>query len=252
MTRAATAGLPAGREAFDPGPEFLRALRVIVVAGIPVGVLVGGFGGRLAMLLLRATSDDSVRGVTSDDGFTIGRLTIAGTYSLLLIGAAVGILGAAVYRLVAPRLIGPTWFRRLTVALAAGAVVGAMLVHADGVDFVVLTPTWLAIGSFVALPAAFGWCIAAAVDRVGAAPLPGSVARRWGVPLGLIAAFPAAAIPTLAMVAFGVAVAVSIGQAEAVTRFRVHAVTTFFVRLAWLGVALGGAGALAADIDAIY
>ncbi len=239
---------------FEPefATGFLRQIRVIVVAGVPVGVLVGGFGSRLAMLLLRATSDDSVRGVTSDDGFRIGRVTIAGTYTLLAIGAAVGILGAATYRLVAPRLIGPTWFRRSTVALAAGAVVGSMLLHADGVDFVLLTPTWLAIGSFVALPAIFGWCIAVAVDRVGAAPIPGSAARRWGVPLGLVAAFPAAVIPTLAMVALGVAVAFTIGQAEAVTRFRAHAVTAFLVRAAWLGVALSGASALATDIDAIY
>ena len=87
-------------------------MRVIVVAGIPYGVVVAGIGSRLAMLLLRVTSPDRVIGAQSDDDFTIGRFTIAGTYNLLLLGAVVGIIGAAAYRLVAPRLIGPTWFRR--------------------------------------------------------------------------------------------------------------------------------------------
>ena len=39
------------------------------------GFLVGGVGGRLAMFILRLTSDDSVRGIESDDGFTIGQIS---------------------------------------------------------------------------------------------------------------------------------------------------------------------------------
>ena len=43
-----------------------------------------------------------------------------------------------------------------------------MLIHADGVDFTVLKPMWLAVGLFIALPALFGLTIAAAaVDRIG-------------------------------------------------------------------------------------
>ena len=53
--------------------EVAERLRVLAVAGIPLGVLVGGIVGRVAMLVLRLTSPDSVRGVESDDGFTIGR-----------------------------------------------------------------------------------------------------------------------------------------------------------------------------------
>ena len=41
-----------------------------------------------------------------------------------------------------------------------------MLIHADGIDFRLLTPTWLAIGLFVALPALFGVAIAMTVDRL--------------------------------------------------------------------------------------
>ena len=66
-----------------PGADFLpdlgEQLRVLIVGGIPYGVLVAGVGSRLAMLLLRLTSPDAVSGVTSgiesDDGFTIGQMT---------------------------------------------------------------------------------------------------------------------------------------------------------------------------------
>ena len=115
--------------------DTFEQVRVLVVAGISTGVVVVGIGSRLAMLLLRLTSPDNVHGVVSDDGFIIGRVTLGGTYNLLNIGAAVGLIGACTYRLVAPWLIGPSWFRRCTVAAAAAAVAGSMLVHARGVDF---------------------------------------------------------------------------------------------------------------------
>ncbi len=106
-----------------------------------------------------------VVGLRSDDDFEIGRFTVSGTYNLLALGAAVGFVGAGAYRLVGPRLIGPMWFRRVTTGLAAGAVVGSLLVHADGIDFRLLKPTWFAITLFVALPALFATFIGPVVDR---------------------------------------------------------------------------------------
>jgi len=104
--------------------RVLEGLRVLVVAGIPVGVIVAGVGGRACMLLLRVTTGDDVDvdGLRSDDGFVIGRFTATGTYNLLLVGAVIGVIGAAAYRWVRPWLIGPAWFRHLTVATASGAV----------------------------------------------------------------------------------------------------------------------------------
>src|SRR5687768_18610943 len=94
--------------------RLIEGMRVLIVGGIPVGVLVAGVGSRLAMLLLRVTSPDRLVGVISDDGFTIGEFTLGGTYNLLMLGAVVGIIGAGAYRMVAPWLIGPAWLRRLT------------------------------------------------------------------------------------------------------------------------------------------
>ena len=43
---------------------------------------------------------------------------------------------------------------------------GSILVHADGIDYRLLKPTWFAIALFVALPALFGGLIGPVVDRV--------------------------------------------------------------------------------------
>ena len=228
----------------------LERLRVAVVAGVFLGVLVGGLASRLAMGLLRVTTGARVHGVTSDDGFIIGRVTLGGTYGLLMLGAVVGIIGAAAYRLVAPWLIGPNWFRRMTTAAASGAVVGSMLLHADGIDFRLLEPTWLAMGLFVGLPALFGAVIGPVVDRVAA---PGSWTSRgpwvWVLPTLLVAMFPATLL-VLAVAAPIMAVWVLLrdrGLADLQHRLIVRQI----VRAAWLAVAIVGLIALVNDVRAI-
>ncbi len=223
-------------------------LWVLVVAGISTGAVVAGVGSRLAMLVLRLTSPDRVRGVTSDDGFEIGRFTFSGTYNLLVIGAAVGVIGAAAYRAVAPWLLGPVWFRRCTVAAASGAVVGSMLVHDDGVDFHVLKPQWLAVGLFVALPAVFGAAIAAVVDRLATLERPGGW-RGWLLPVLLVVAFPVV-IPIVVIAALGVVVWVPARRGVA-SSGGVPPIAGFAIRSAWAMVALLGLVALVRDVQAL-
>lgn len=236
-----------------PTVSFVRALAsemyVLIVAGISTGVIVAGLGSRLAMLLLRFTSSDTVDGIASDDGFTIGRFTLAGTYNLLLIGAGVGVLGAAAYQWVRPWLIGPRWFRYATLALAAGAVVGSMLVHADGIDFVLLDPMWLAVSLFVALPAVFAVCIAFAVDRVDRHldQHPAGGRRRWVVPVLLVVAFPPVVV--VLMIAVAVLVPWVLVRDEPPVRSLVgRPVAANAVRVAWLAIAVLGLMALVGDI----
>lgn len=223
-------------------------VRILIVAGVVYGAVVAGLGSRLAMFLLRVTSPGSVVGLQSDDDFTIGRFTVGGTYNLLVIGALAGIIGAGVYRLVAPWLIGPAWFQRMTTGVAAGAVVGAMLVHADGIDFRVLKPTWLAVGVFVALPAVFGTFIGPVVDRVAR---PASWTRRgrrvWMLPVVSVLAFP----PTVILVSFAsvfVTVLLVLRETEGVRRLRVSISYGLAVRAVWLGVAVLGLLSLIQDI----
>ena len=230
--------------------RLIEGMRVLIVGGMPVGVLVAGAGSRLAMLLLRVTSPDRVVGVISDDGFTIGRVTLGGTYNLLMLGAVVGIIGAGAYRMVAPSLIGPTWFRRLTTGLASGAVVGSMLVHADGVDFTLLQPTWLAIGLFVALPGLFGVLVGSAVDAVRRTDSwTAQGRRRWLLPLILVGCFPLT-VPFL-LFAFVVLVISEIAPRGKLLHWRGSWKYRLLARTFWLLIGLAGLVALWRDIDSL-
>lgn len=240
------------RAAAAPGVGFvdrmMEELRVLVVAGVPFGVLVVGVGSRVAMLVLRLTSPDTVIGVRSDDDFVIGRFTLGGSYNLLMLGAAVGIVGAGVYRLVAPWLIGPMWFRRVTTAMGSAAVVGSILVHADGVDYRLLKPTWLAIALFVALPGVFGGFVGPVVDRVADRASWTRTGRRvWALPVICLVPFPLATLPLL-FVVVAMTFMMAINEAAPVDRLRTWRPYGLIVRALWLGIAVFGLVVLIEDI----
>jgi hypothetical protein len=223
--------------------------RSSLLAGGIAGLIIGGVGGRLAMLLLRVTSPETVRGLESDDGFVIGRITLFGTVSLLAFGTAIGIIGAFGYRAVAPSLIGPSWLQRLTAALGAGAVVGAILVHADGIDFTLLEPTWLAIALFVAIPVAFGAVIGPALDRCSRqdAWVNRGKWRRWLLPLAFVAFLPIL-LPFLVIIAAALVLWALLDQFPAVHALRSSPVALNLLRAAWLGIAILGLWALTNDV----
>jgi hypothetical protein len=231
--------------------ELAELVRVLLVAGIAVGAVVGGLGSRIAMLVLRLTSPDSVSGIESDDGFTIGQVTLGGTYNLVVIGSVVGVIGAAAYLAVRPWLVGPLWLRRTTVGATAGLLVGAMLIHADGVDFTVLKPLWLAVALFVLLPAAVGVSLALVVDRVAA---PGSWTAqdrvRWGLPAVLAVLVAPALIvivPVLVVVAVLLPVRRALMQPLSASAFGRGAVRAGFALVPILGLL-----ALGQDLGELY
>lgn len=131
-------------------------------AGAIAGFLVGGIGGRLAMLLLRLTSPEIVLGVTSDDGFVIGSVT-AQTFQLMfgmtVLGAINGVLYATLRTAIPKRL------RLLLWAGFAALFGGSIIVHEDGVDFTLLEPALLAILLFVALPGLAAALVVLLVER---------------------------------------------------------------------------------------
>jgi hypothetical protein len=123
-----------------------------------------------------------------------------------------------------------------------------MLIHADGIDFRVLEPTWLAIGLFVAFPALFGAIIGAVVDRVSAAPAPPGW-RRWGVPILLVAAFPSTIVMVgIAAVALAAWVPVRRGL---YSTGGLPQPAGLGIRAVWLLIALAGLAALVGDVRAL-
>jgi hypothetical protein len=142
-----------------------RRMGAITAVGALLGLVVGGIGGRLAMMLLARLNPEAT-GVTSDDGFTMGQFTVSDTLNLLLLGTLLGVVGAGVYALLRGLRIGPRWFQVLSICVGPAVVIGALIVHTDGVDFQLLEPTWLTIGLFTALPGVYAALLTLLAERV--------------------------------------------------------------------------------------
>lgn len=139
-----------------------RRLGAVTLAGAVLGLLVGGVGSRLAMMLL-ARLNPEFTGTTSDDGFTMGQLT-TDTLDLLVVTTMIGVLGGGIYFAVRGLMTGPRWFQVLTISVGPAVVVGSMLVHVDGVDFL-LQPAWLAVALFVAIPLVYSALLTVVAER---------------------------------------------------------------------------------------
>ena len=153
-----------------------------VTAGFLAGVLIGGIGGRIAMLVLRLTSDPRLHGIATDDGFTIGRVS-AETLFLLGVTAGLGMAGGLLYLVVRRWIPAPA---RIPVMVVFFALVGgAGVVRPSEVDFSLLAPLPLAIALFIAIPAGYGAAMPLLTERL---LRESSILRRerWGAVVGLL------------------------------------------------------------------
>jgi hypothetical protein len=155
---------------------------LVLGAGAVAGVVIGGVGGRLVMLVLRRESPLAT-GLTSDAGFEIGRVTLAGSLALSAVTGLIGVAFAVAYSVLRTGL--PALARTPAAALVGGTLGGTSFLDPDGIDLLVLGPRWFAIASFTVLPALAAMCIAIAIER-------GARDRRWPHPVTL----PAPAILT--------------------------------------------------------
>lgn len=188
----------------DWGAAVRAAARVwatVLVVGVACGVAVVGVLSRLVMLLLASMNPDAV-GVRSDDGFIMGQFTLSGSSQLAAAGAQFGAVGAFIYIALRGLMIGPAWLRLLSISVGPGVVVGSILVHTTGVDFNLLKPLWLSIGSFVLLPVVFCAALHVLADRALAG---GGVRSRPLLMLGLLLAV--AVLPLTLMLGSGWGVA---------------------------------------------
>ena len=126
----------------------------VLLIGVAWGAVVTGVLSRLVMFLLAELNPEAA-GIRSDDGFIMGQVTLSGSTQLALAGTQLGAIGAFFYVALRGLMLGPPWFRLLSISVGPGVVVGAMLVHTTGIDFRLLHPLWLTVGSFVLLPVVF-------------------------------------------------------------------------------------------------
>ncbi|MET0489425.1 MAG: hypothetical protein ABW143_04240 [Acidimicrobiales bacterium] len=228
------------------GLDLLDRFGAAAVAGLAAGFLVGGLGGRMAMLLLRLTSSDAVIGIQSDDDFTIGQVTTS-SFFLVLATTLIGTLLAFAYLLVRRWL--PEHRRPLQAAVFFGVVGGAAVIKPGGVDFTLLDPLWLAVVLFIALPAAYGWAMAAMVEGLIARPGTYRKTRVAGivffVAIGFFGLFAAA-------IAVAGALLVLIGrQWPALAAAVTHPVVTWTVRIVLLVLVVVSGAELVSDVAEI-
>ena len=134
---------------------FCASAAIAGAVGAAAGLVWGGIGGRIAMRVVLLTSDEHVRGLTSDDGFEIGTFSGA-TIVLLILTTIVGGMAGFVVGIIRMVASGPTWVVAVGTSLAAASIAGSIIVHTDGVDFRLLDPLWLAVGLFVLIPGLWG------------------------------------------------------------------------------------------------
>ena len=144
------------------GARAVRRLSAVTAAGGLLGLLVGGVGGRLAMMLLAQLNPD-VTGRESDDGFTMGQFTDA-TFNLLIIATLIGVVGGAIYFVLRGLMVGPRWFQILSISVGPAVVVGSQIVTTDGIDFT-LDPALLAIAMFVLIPGLYAALLTVLAER---------------------------------------------------------------------------------------
>ena len=139
------------------------------------------------MRILFLTSSDAVKGLTSDDGFEIGRIS-GDTIVLLIFTTILGAIAGLLYGLLRMLLRGPGWLIAIGVGIATAAGAGGgLIVNADGIDFRVLDPLWLAVGLFLLIPGAWGITVVLLTERLlqpGAlfATVPAEIDKRyWGI-----------------------------------------------------------------------
>ncbi|MGD9705017.1 MAG: alpha/beta-hydrolase N-terminal domain-containing protein [Acidimicrobiia bacterium] len=143
----------------------LRDVLVVLSAGTITGVLVLGFGGRLVMRALAATSGDGAQGRLTEADEVVGQITAGGTIAFLVFVGLLGGLVTAALHLVARR-----WLPRRADRL--GAILAVVLVGTigvldplspDNVDFAILRPRWLAVllvaGCGVLFALAYAACV---------------------------------------------------------------------------------------------
>jgi hypothetical protein len=226
-----------------------RRLSAGALGGLMTGAVIGGLGGRAAMFVLRLTSDPSLSGAETDDGFVIGAFSGA-TMFLVVFTAFLGVAGGLFYLAVRPWL--PPRLRPAAMAAFGGIVGGAIVIRPGGIDFTALDPLALAIAMFIALPALYGFAMSVLVERLLAAESHLNRSRwLWALGLVPLVALGVAGVRGLILVV-GIVSAWAIGRSvpNVLTLYRSVPVT-WLARTALLGLAGFALVALVGDIDRI-
>ena len=153
--RAAPAHRPYGVTA--DVAELIRHIGIIGIAGVLLGLIVGGVGGRVLMRIAAVVAPDRVTGAATENGNVIGEITVGGTIELVIfVGILFGGIGAVAY-VISERWLSwtgplcPLAFGLLILAIGSPAALDP-----DNLDFLLVGNYELIVAMFVALFLLYG------------------------------------------------------------------------------------------------
>jgi hypothetical protein len=118
--------------------EILRDIARGGLAGLAVGVVVGGLGGRVAMRLIALLIPES-SGSSTENGNRIGDITLGGSLGLIMFaGLFVGIVAGTLWVVLSPWLPSRSGLRVLAAIPLAIALGAFVVVQGSNPDFIVL------------------------------------------------------------------------------------------------------------------
>jgi hypothetical protein len=148
--------------------EVLRDVARGGIAGIVVGVVVAGLGGRLVMRLATILHEDAV-GLRTENGELIGAITLNGTLALLFFGGlGMGLMAGVIWVIAGPWIPGRGLGRALVTAVAAIALGTPPLVQRTNSDFFILDHDPVVVALLIGLVGLVGFSLAlvdGALDR---------------------------------------------------------------------------------------
>jgi hypothetical protein len=136
--------------------EVFRDIARGGLAGLMVGIVLAGLGGRLVMRLAALLVPDAAGSLT-EQGFVVGTITPAGTMGLIVaFGLFGGAVVGAVWVVIRPWLPTSPAARAIVAVPIALGLGTTVLVDAGNPDFFILGHDPVIVGSLVLLIAAFG------------------------------------------------------------------------------------------------
>jgi hypothetical protein len=145
---------------FEAVVSVLRDIVRGALAGLIVGVVVLGPGGRIVMRLA-AILDPAAVGRNTENGNRIGDITIEGTLVLLIFGGLlIGAASSVIWVAIQEWIPGRRFVRAALAALIAVALTGFQLVRPENPDFRILEPVVPVLGLLLGLVAVAGFAFA--------------------------------------------------------------------------------------------
>lgn len=146
----------------------LRGLAAITLAGGIAGFAVGGVGSRVAMRIAALAAGEPARGLTTEAGATVGRITVEGTVFLFLFaGIGATVIGTAFYLALRPWLPRRRFARAVAFGILDLVVFGSTLLDASNADFTILGHPLLNVTLFGSLFVLHGFVLVMLLEPAG-------------------------------------------------------------------------------------